>query len=98
MALGAERKNAREINDGLDLWWDFGVFGVFDGVVSVRRGGIRLSIPIGGGAAESNDEARVVIGPAVEGRRELSSPSRKMAGPVLSLLQGSMLKSGLDGT
>lgn len=77
--------------------WDFDVFGVSDEVISVRRDGVGLFIPIGGGAAESNDEARVDSGPAVEGRSELSSQSRKMAGPALSSLQGSMLKSGLDG-
>lgn len=96
--MGAERKNANEANDALDFLWDFGISGVFDVLISVRREGIRPFIPIGGGAAESNDDARVDTGPVVKGRNELSSLSRKMAGPALSSLHGSILKSGLDGT
>lgn len=96
--MGAERKNANEANDGLDFLWDFGISGVFDDTVSVGREGIRPFMAIGGGAAESNDEALVDADPVVKGRSELSSLSRNMAGPALSSLQGSILKSGLDGT
>ncbi len=95
--MGAERKNANEANNVVDFFCDLGAFGVLDEMISVRTGGIRLFIPTGGGAAESKDEARVDSCPAVEGRGELSSPSRKMAGPALSSLQGSILKSGLEG-
>lgn len=67
-ALGAERKNAREANDGFDFLWDVGTLGVTDGAISLRMKGVYLFMPIGGGAAESNEEARVDKGPAVEGR------------------------------
>lgn len=61
---------------------------MFDEVISVTTGGRRRFILIGGGAAESKDEARVDAGPMIELGPILSSPARKMAGPILSSLQG----------
>lgn len=66
-ALGAERKNASDTNDGFDFLCVVGALGVADGAISLRIRGVRLFIPMGGGATESNEEARVDTGPAVEG-------------------------------
>ena len=65
--------------------------------MSVRIGGIRRLRLMGGGAAESNDEARVKTGLVDGGGRALSSPSRKMAGPMLWSHHGMALKSRLEG-
>lgn len=92
IAFGAERRNANDARDGLVF---LGILTTDGNLLSVRMSGIRLFRPIGGGAAESNEEARVDIG--VELNIESSSPSRKMAGPALSSVQGRTSKSRVEG-
>ena len=89
-----ERKNENEAVLGLVF---FGVIGVAGEVVSASAGGRCLFMPIGGGAAESNEDARVDSGATKELRLELSSQSRKMAGPMFSSVQGRMLESRVEG-
>ena len=94
MAFGAERRKDNDANDGFGF---FGVFKVGDGTSSVEIEGIRRCSAIGGGAAESKDEARVRTGLASDRRGRLSSPSRNMAGPILWLHQGRASKSMFEG-
>ena len=93
IALGAERKDHREAIEVLAVLAFLGVFWVTEGMLSISAFGTGRLIPIGGGAAESNDDAlvviglanelRVIVGLANEVRWLLSSPSRKIAGPML---------------
>jgi len=80
MALGAERKNESDAMDGFGF---FGVFWTAGTELSANTGGMRLFKVIGGGAAESKDEAPVNAGLLNEFCWILSSPSRNIAGPVL---------------
>lgn len=96
MAFGPDLKN---INDAIDDLFFFGVLGVMDmdGGASLSKSGMRLLRLIGGGAAESKDVARVDGGLVYEGRLELSSPSRKIAGLISSSVQGRTLESNVSG-
>lgn len=112
MALGADRKKDNDAMDAFGFLGVFGTEAVggiagiagFVGFAntagngsSAKIEGIRLSKLIGGGAAESKDEARVRAGLLSGMSWTLSSPSRKIAGPMLWLHQGRASKSMVDG-
>ena len=100
MALGAERKNDKDAMDGFAFLGVLGVVGCgCGGMLSAaeRTGGIFLCRAMGGGAAESKDEARVMLGLARGRGGLLSWPSRKIAGLMSWSHQGRALKSMVEG-
>lgn len=91
MALGPKRENSI---DDIDFLGGFGSgFSVFVGTMDPRR-------RIGGGAAESNDEARVDIidSGLVTGGDVIFGELQKTAGPALNSAHGVTLKSNVDGS
>lgn len=95
MALGAERKIDKDAKEDFAF---FGVIGIAGASFSVKTGGSGLCKAIGGGAAESKDEARVNAGLAKHfNRSALSEPSWRTAGSVLWSHQGIASKSRVEG-
>ena len=97
IALGVERKNIDVAMDGFGFFGVLGLAGCGLDRVSAKAGGVGLFRAIGGGAAESKDEARVNAVLARELRLESIRLSGKGEGLVVWLHKGKASKSRVEG-